>query len=78
MKKLVEDDGWKARLVDEHKELVERINKLDTWMSKQLETVEPEEIPGYRLMCIQLRAMQAYASALEERMDKYGIKYATS
>lgn len=78
MEKFVEDDGWKARLVDEHKKLVERINKLDTWMSKQLETTEPEEIPGYRLMCIQLCAMQAYASALEERMSLYEIEYEAS
>lgn len=29
MEKMTEDNGWKARLVDERKELVERINKLD-------------------------------------------------
>lgn len=57
MEKLVEDDGWKARLVDEHAELVERMDKLHAWLGKQLETVEPEEIPGYRIMCIQLYAI---------------------
>lgn len=75
MEKLVEDNGWKARVVQEHKEIAERIRKLDAWLNKQLETTHPEEIPGYRLMRMQLYVMQAYVLALEERMDKYGIEY---
>ena len=42
MEKLVEDNGWKARVVQEHKEIAERIRKLDAWLNKQLETTHPE------------------------------------
>lgn len=63
-------DDWKKRLIEEHKELIERIKKLEDFLNKH----DPEEIQAFDIMCMQLYAMQTYAMALKARENLYGIE----
>lgn len=63
-------DDWKKRLIEEHKELIERIEKLEDFLNKH----NPNEIQGFDIMCMQLYAMQTYAMALKARENLYGIE----
>ena len=59
---------WQARLLVEHKELKERIKKLELFLNGHI----PAEVQGYDLMKCQLYAMKAYEQALIGRMKLYG------
>lgn len=62
-------NDWKKRLINEHRELVERIEKLEEFLEKH----DRNEIQGFEYMCIQLYAMQTYAMALKARINLYKI-----
>ena len=63
-------ENWQKRLVDEHKELVKRIEKLEAFLKEN----SPDKIQAFDYMCIQLYAMQTYAMALKARIKLYGIE----
>ena len=59
------------RMIEEHKALCERINKLfDFIYSDKSNEVSREE---YANMVVQLNAMSSYAAALETRLTNYNI-----
>ena len=61
-------------MIQEHKELVARINKLHAWVyGDAYKTVEPHEFANE---CIQLKAMKVYEEALRARLFNAGIKIA--
>lgn len=62
-------EAWKARLIVEHRELKERIKKLELFLNSH----STAEIQGYDLMLCQLSVMQAYEYVLFERMKLYGM-----
>ena len=61
------------RMIDEHKELIDRINKLDEYVIRFAAT--KDDVYEYANKCIQLNAMKAYAHALEARLLNQGIVY---
>lgn len=67
-------EGYIERMIQEHKELVARINKLHAWVyGDAYKTVEPHEFANE---CIQLKAMKVYEEALRARLFNAGIKVA--
>ena len=67
-------EGYIERMIQEHKELVARINKLHAWVyGDAYKTVEPHEFANE---CIQLKAMKVYEEALRARLFNAGIKIA--
>jgi len=61
------------RMIAEHKELTERIDKLDAYVfSKESDN---EEKIDFANMCIQLSAMKKYAEALGARLYNQGIRF---
>ena len=61
-------------MIQEHKELVARINKLNAWVyGDAYKTVHPSEFANE---CIQLKAMKVYEEALRARLFNAGIKIA--
>lgn len=67
-------EGYIERMIQEHKELVARINKLNAWVyGDAYKTVHPSEFANE---CIQLKAMKVYEEALRARLFNAGIKIA--
>lgn len=67
-------EGYIERMIQEHKELVARIEKLHAWVyGDAYKTVEPSEFANE---CIQLKAMKVYEEALRARLFNAGIKIA--
>lgn len=67
-------EGYIERMIQEHKELVARIDKLNAWVyGDAYKTVHPSEFANE---CIQLKAMKVYEEALRARLFNAGIKIA--
>lgn len=67
-------EDYIQRMIQEHKELVARINKLNDWVyGDAYKTVHPSEFANE---CIQLKAMKVYEEALRARLFNAGIKIA--
>lgn len=67
-------EGYIERMIQEHKELVARIEKLHAWVyGDAYKTVHPSEFANE---CIQLKAMKVYEEALRARLFNAGIKIA--
>lgn len=67
-------EGYIERMIQEHKELVARINKLNAWVYGDAhKTVQPHEFANEY---IQLKAMKVYEEALRARLFNAGIKIA--
>lgn len=67
-------EGYIQRMIQEHKELVARINKLNDWVyGDAYKTVHPSEFANE---CIQLKAMKVYEEALRARLFNAGVKIA--
>lgn len=65
-------EGYIERMIQEHKELVARIDKLHAWVyGDAYKTVHPSEFANE---CIQLKAMKVYEEALRARLYNAGIK----
>lgn len=60
------------RMIDEHADLLVKINKLNNFIIKVKDEINKEE---YTNMNIQLNAMKTYRDALEIRLDNYGITF---
>ena len=65
-------EGYIERMIQEHKELVVRIDKLHTWVYgdayKQVDATE------FANECIQLKGMKIYEEALRARLYNAGVK----
>lgn len=68
-----EMDDFKTRMVDEYKQLLERIDKLDKAVDWAADTDEVSD-SHYRLMRVQYFAMCAYEGALRARIDDLGLE----
>ena len=67
-------EGYIERMIQEHKELVARIDKLNAWVyGDAYKTVHPSEFANE---CIQLKAMKVYEEALRARLFNAGVKIA--
>ena len=69
-------EGWKERMIDEYKELCNRIKKLDDFIQaneERDESIVSDE--QYRLMMIQYYAMCAYEGALRARIEDIGVLF---
>ena len=67
-------EGYIERMIQEHKELVARIEKLHAWVyGDAYKSVHPSEFANE---CIQLKAMKVYEEALRARLFNAGIKIA--
>lgn len=67
-------EGNINEMIQEHKELVTRINKLHAWIyGDAYKTVHPSEFANE---CVQLKAMKVYEEALRARLFNAGIKIA--
>lgn len=73
MENLENRPDWQKRLVEERKELLARIEKLDAYID-EIACDPAVSNEDYRLMRIQYFAMCAYDGALLARMDKLGLK----
>jgi len=66
-------EGYIERMVQEHKELVPRIEKLHNWVyggaHKKVDAAE------FANECIQLKAMKVYEEALRARLFNAGVNY---
>ena len=59
------------RMIDEHRELVARIQKLDAWVYG--EAYQKVDAVEFANECVQLRAMKVYENALRARLFNQGI-----
>lgn len=67
-------EGYIERMIQEHKELVVNIDKLNQWVyGDAYKTVDAVE---YANECIQLKAMKVYEEALRARLFNAGVKIA--
>lgn len=67
-------EGYIQRMIQEHKELVARIEKLNAWVyGDAYKTVHPSEFANE---CVQLKAMKVYEEALRARLFNAGVKIA--
>ena len=66
-------EGYIERMIQEHKELVPRIQKLHAWVHgeayKQVDATE------FANECIQLKAMKVYEEALRARLFNAGVNF---
>lgn len=66
-------EGYIERMIQEHKELVPRIQKLHNWVyGDAYKTVEPHEFANE---CVQLKAMKVYEEALRARLFNAGVTF---
>lgn len=66
-------EGYIERMIQEHKELVPRIEKLHAWVyGGAHEKVDAAEFANE---CIQLKAMKVYEEALRARLFNAGVNY---
>lgn len=65
---------FKSRMIEEYKQLGDRLGKLNTSLNKDgfKEKVGEKQ---YNLMCVQDRAMTEYWNTLRDRMTDLGIKF---
>lgn len=71
-------EDYVARMIQEHAQLVTRIEKLHNFIYDEYgrpKDPSPVSIVDYGNMCIQLRAMRVYRDALEARLENAGIWY---
>lgn len=68
-------DGWESRMVVEYKELSERLEKLDQYLTDCLltESLNEFEQESVKLLIKQRDAMIAYKEALEARFKHHCI-----
>lgn len=66
-------EDWKVRLVEEYKQLNERISKLGEALMKE-EFYEKVGRVQYFYMVSQYTGMRIYKKALEDRLEDLGIK----
>lgn len=66
-------EDWKIRLVEEHKQLLDRMEKLGTALNSEgfYEKVGPVQ---HFYMVSQYTGMRIYKEALEDRLEDLGIK----
>ena len=66
-------EGYIERMIQEHKELVVRINNLHAWVHGDAhEQVDATEFANE---CIQLKAMKVYEEALHARLFNAGVNF---
>ena len=63
---------FKTRLIEEHKELKERLNKLAQYLLT-VENACDMSVVDWNLLCNQRDIMEAYVGILETRMTNLGI-----
>ena len=74
-------EDYVARMIQEHAELVTRIEKLHNFIydecgyPRPLNNPNKASIVDYANMCIQLKAMKVYSDALGARLENAGIWY---
>lgn len=73
-------EDYVARMIQEHAQLVTRIEKLHNFIYNECGYPKPFNpskvtVVDYANMCIQLRAMKMYRDALEARLENAGIWY---
>lgn len=75
-------EKYVARMIQEHTQLVIRIEKLHNCIYNEFGRPKPLidnkdmcDVVDYANMCIQLRAMKMYRDALEARLENAGIWY---
>lgn len=61
-----------SRAIEEHKQLVDRINKLDSFIYKG--DTNGVSKADFANMCIQLKGMRIYEEALRSRLENAGIR----
>lgn len=61
------------RMIVEHQQLTERINKLDVFLSNEANklTIDVKE---FAAMCVQINAMKNYRASLEIRLHLHNIE----
>ena len=64
------------RMIDEHAELVVRINKLHNYVYS--EASDKDNKPEFANKCIQLSAMKKYEEALRARLENQGVFFENS
>ena len=74
VKKIREMGDFKTRMVNEYRELGERLEKLSTALNTQGFKEKVGEYQ-YNLMCRQVKAMTEYWVVLEERLKDLGVEY---
>ena len=68
-------EPYKERMVDEYKNLRDKIDKLNKWIEEEEYVVEGSVSDyHYRLMMIQYHAMCSYEGALRFRLIDLGIE----
>lgn len=73
-------EDYVARMIQEHAQLVTRIDKLHNFIYDECGYPRPFDsskitVVDYANMCIQLRAMKMYRDALGARLENAGIWY---
>ena len=73
-------EKYVARMIEEHAQLVTRIEKLHNFIYNECGYPKPfnpnkVSVVDYANMCIQLKAMRMYRDALEARLENAGIWY---
>ena len=66
-------EAYIKRMLDEHSELVKRIQKLETYVYS--DKSDKDDKIEYVNKCIQLAAMRKYEEALSARLYNRGIEY---
>jgi predicted glycosyltransferase involved in capsule biosynthesis len=66
-------EDWKVRLVEEYKQLLERMEKLSIALNKE-EFYEKVDRVQHFYMVSQYTGMRIYKEALEDRLKDLGIK----
>lgn len=66
-------ESFVKRMIEEHSQLVVRINALEQFLYSENSDVVVK--PQFGNMCIQLKAMRVYAEALEARLVNQNIVY---
>lgn len=66
-------EDWKVRMINEFKELVDRVEKLEIFVHKNPKFYELSKTER-ELLLEQLRGMTTYLDALENRLEYYKIK----
>ena len=67
-------EDWKIRLVEEHKQLLDRMEKLGAALNKE-EFYEKVGRVQHFYMVSQYTGMRIYKEALEDRLEDLGIEF---
>lgn len=66
-------DNYKKKLIEEHSQLVVRIEKLHNWVYSD-KPIKDDKVE-FANKCIQLAAMKKYEEALRARIENIGITF---